>query len=227
MSICRRRSPRRRKAPARRHSIGSVLVHRAHHRARPQPARPAGERDPARRDGRARERRPPAGAVYRDCVIYDAVAVRDVQRRHPPLRHPDGRRRREPDVPRRGRLAPPARVDVRVVQDETCIRLMTAFIRAHPGCGARTLEKGSRIVFRGVASCKNGPNAHSKIPGTSRTCAHRGIPESARLRPGDHRSQVAGRAPTAPGAGRAVRRRQARRDRRARGVCRPAAQRAS
>ena len=39
-------------------------------------------------------------------ALHDAVAVRDVQRRDPALRHPDGRHRREPDVPgRRGAAA--------------------------------------------------------------------------------------------------------------------------
>ena len=84
--------------------IGSVIVHREQiigrgHNRRVQQGSAIrhGEMDALENAGRQ-----PA-SVYRESVIYTTLSpCADVQRRDPALRHSQGHRRREPDIPWRG-----------------------------------------------------------------------------------------------------------------------------
>ena len=97
----------------RRQQAGSVVLH--------------AEMDALERAGRRT-----ASGVSRVHAVYDALALRDVQRGGTALRNPQGRDRRESNFRGRGGSTADPGVVIEVVQDPACERLLADFIRRHP-----------------------------------------------------------------------------------------------
>ena len=114
--------------------IGSVIVHRGKiigrgHNRRVQQGSAVlhGEMDALENAGRQ-----PA-SVYRESRhLHDALALLDVQRRDPPLRHPARRHRRERDVHGRRDLLRSRGCNSKSCRTRRAFEMMREFIEAHP-----------------------------------------------------------------------------------------------
>ena len=113
--------------------IGSVLVIDGDRGPRAQPARAAGQRHPARRNGLPGERRPAQAKDYQRAVLYSTLSPCDMCSgtallyKIPKVVIGENRTFQGPEAYVRSRG-----VELVILDDPECIRLMEEFIAANP-----------------------------------------------------------------------------------------------